>query len=130
MGTRFDMAAIVAVLAVVGCAPQGGEVTVSGPEAEAGPEAVDELECFDADYPIEPTFASPEEALEHALETQTEFVTPPGDTSEYERIERAEGWVDFELRASEEMHHTWGVSRDDDGQWGVTSLGGCVPAPS
>jgi len=86
------------------------------------------LECFDADYPIEPTFDTPEEALEHALEVDAVGVPVPEGVDDYEPVERSEGWIDFEFRESEDLYFIWGVIQDEDGRWGMASLGGCHPA--
>jgi len=86
------------------------------------------LECFDADYPIEPTFDTPEAALEHALEVDAADVPVPESVDDYEPVERSEGWIDFEFRESDELYFIWGVIQDEDGRWGMASLGGCHPA--
>jgi hypothetical protein len=57
--------------------------------------AVGLLECFDADYPIEPMFDTPEAALEHALEVDVADVPVPRDLVAYERTERSDGWIEF-----------------------------------
>ena len=86
------------------------------------------LECFDVDYPIEPTFDTPEEALEHALEVDAGNVPVPESVDDYQPVERSEGWIDFEFRESEDLYFIWGVIQDEDGRWGMASLGGCYPA--
>ncbi len=85
-----------------------------------------ELDCFDADYPLEPTFATPEEALADAVANQSQEVEPPDELADYRRVDRGETVVDFEYRASEDDFHTWTIIRDD-GRWGTVSLGGCSP---
>jgi|GEM_PF-5899981 len=86
------------------------------------------LECFDADYPIEPTFDTPEAALEHALEVDAADFPVPESATDYKAVERSDGWIDFEFRESDELYFTWGVIQDEDGRWGMASLGGCQPA--
>jgi hypothetical protein len=89
--------------------------------------AVELLECFDADYPIEPMFDTPEAALEHALEVDVADVPVPRDLVAYERTERSDGWIEFAFRESADRYVTWGVVRYEEGRWGMVSLGGCVP---
>lgn len=91
--------------------------------------AVELLECFDPDYPIEPTFDTPGAALEHALEVDVADVPVPRELVAYERIEieRSDGWIEFAFRESADRYITWGVVRDEEGRWGMVSLGGCVP---
>ena len=86
------------------------------------------LECVDADYPIEPTFDTPEEALEHALDVDAAEVPVPESVDDYDPVERPDGWIDFEFRESEDLYFIWGVIQDEDGRWGMASLGGCYPA--
>lgn len=103
--------------------------TVSGetlPVVDAGVGEL--LECFDADYPIEPTFDTPEAALEHALRVDAAGVPVPESVDDYEPVERSDGWIDFEFRESEDLYFIWGVIQDEDGRWGMASLGGCYPA--
>lgn len=103
--------------------------TVSGealPVTDVGGDGL--LECFDADYPIEPTFDTPEEALEHALEVDAADVSVPESVDDYEPVERSDEWIDFEFRESEGLYFIWGVIQDEDGRWGMASLGGCHPA--
>lgn len=88
------------------------------------------LGCFDADYPIEPTFDTPEAALEHALEVDATGVPVPESVDDYEPVERSDGWIDFEFHESDDHYFTWGVIQDEDGRWGMSSLGGCHPANS
>lgn len=103
--------------------------TVSGetlPVADAGGSVV--LDCFDADYPIEPTFDTPEAALEHALQVDAVGVPVPEGVDDYEAVERSDEWIDFEFRESDDLYFTWGVIQAEDGSWGMASLGGCYPA--
>ena len=86
------------------------------------------LDCFDADYPIEPTFDTPEAALEHALEVDAAGIPMPESVDDYEPVERSDGWIDFEFHESEELYFTWGVIQGENGRWGMASLGGCHPA--
>jgi hypothetical protein len=86
-----------------------------------------ELDCFDADYPLEPTFATPEEALADAVARKSQEVEPPDDLADYRRVDRGETVVDFEYRTSDDDFHTWGMLREDE-RWGMVSLGGCIPA--
>jgi hypothetical protein len=85
-----------------------------------------ELDCFDADYPLEPTFATPEEALAEAVANQSQEVVPPDELADYRRVDRGETVVGFAYRASDDDFHTWTIIRDDE-LWGVVSLGGCRP---
>ncbi len=85
-----------------------------------------EFDCFDADFPLEPTFPTPEAALADAVANQSQEVEPPDDMAEYRRVERGQTVVDFEYRVSDESFHTWGMIRDDE-LWGMVSLGGCSP---
>jgi hypothetical protein len=101
---------------------------VSGSSLPIGPELVVELTCFDADYPTEPTFASPDEAFVDALDAEAEPIDAPGDPASYERNDVDDGWVEYEVRPNEDQHLTWGVTQDERGDWGMTSLGGCWPA--
>lgn len=103
--------------------------TVSGealPVTDVGGDGL--LGCFDADYPIEPTFDTPEEALEHALEVDAADVPVPTDVDDYEPVERSDEWIHFEFREGEDLYFIWGVIQDQDGRWGMASLGGCHPA--
>jgi hypothetical protein len=113
-------------------APLGDRALVDNVSGEALPVtdvgASGVLECLDADYPIDPTFETPEEALEHALEVDAGNVPVPESVDDYEPVERSDGWIDFEFRESEDLHFTWGVIQDEDGRWGMASLGGCSPA--
>lgn len=84
-------------------------------------------ECFDADYPIDPTFETPEDALADALETGAADVPVPEDVEAYDRVDVDDGWVEFAFVEGDEHELTWGVTQDPDGGWGMTSLGGCVP---
>lgn len=135
---------IATALVTVGCAAPAGptgeadgangpegptgqsEAPAGEPDDAAGATDASQAECFDADYPIEPTFETPEEALAHALEAGTAEVDLPDDPGAYERVDRADDVVEFEF-GDDAAGHTWGVIRDDDGQWGVASLGGCHP---
>lgn len=85
-----------------------------------------EIDCFDADHPLEPTFATPEEALAEAVANRSQEIEPPDDLADYRRIDRGETVVDFEYRANDDEFHTWGMIRDDE-RWGMMSLGGCTP---
>lgn len=103
--------------------------TVSGQTLPVADARVDELlECFDADYPIEPTFDTPEAALEHALGVDAADVPVPESVDDYDQLERSDGWIEYEFRESEDLYFIWGVVQDEDGRWGMTSLGGCFPA--
>jgi hypothetical protein len=86
------------------------------------------VECIEADYTLEPTFDSPENAVADALETEASLGPLPGSLDQYERIERADGWVDFELRESDDSFVVWSTTQDEDGQWGVVSVSACLPA--
>ncbi len=88
-----------------------------------------ELDCFDADFPLEPTFATPEAALAEAVAHQSQEVEPPDDPADYRRVDRGETVIDFEYRVNDDDVHTWGIIRDD-GRWGMVSLGGCIPTGS
>jgi len=55
-------------------------------------------------------------------------VPVPESVDDYEPVERSEGWIDFEFRESDELYFIWGVIQDEDGRWGMASLGGCHPA--
>ena len=79
-----------------------------------------ELDCFDADYPLEPTFATPEAALADAVANQSQEVEPPDDLADYRRVDHGQSVVDFEFRLSDDDFHTWGIIRDD-GRWGLWS---------
>lgn len=127
MRARLGGGVVAVVLVLAGCGPEGTESAESGADGQAAPGAGEQVECFDADYPGDPAFDTPEEALEHATENELDAVAVPDDLDEYERVERADGWLEFEFRAGEEIYHIWGITRDD-GQWAMTSLGGCVPA--
>jgi hypothetical protein len=83
------------------------------------------LECSDIDYPLEPTFTTPEEALAAALREQPPSSPVPDRVEDYVRDDR-EGQVFFEYIVEDhDVLYNWGVARDDDGRWGVVSLGGC-----
>ena len=110
-------------------APLNGRDLVDTVSGEALPVADGVLlECFDADYPTEPTFDTPEAALEHALEVDAADVPVPESVEDYQPVERSDGWIDFEFRESDELYFIWGVIQDEDGRWGMASLGGCYPA--
>lgn len=87
-----------------------------------------ELDCFDANFPLEPTFATPEEALAEAVAHQSQEVEPPDDPADYRlptrrpRRDRRRLRVPGERRRRSHM----GIIRDD-GRWGMVSLGGCIP---
>lgn len=119
-GRIAGLAALIALALGVGaCESQRGVADEEG-----------ELPCplmAEADYPLEPTFGTPEEALEHALETEPPLVTGPGDADEYHKVDQGEGWIDFEFRDGDEAHHVWELRRDDDGRWGMVARGGCFP---
>jgi hypothetical protein len=83
------------------------------------------LECADLGFPLEPTFHTPEEALADVLGGQLPSGVVPDRVEDYVREDR-EGQVFFDHIVDD--HHvlyTWGVAQDDDGRWGVVSLGGC-----
>jgi hypothetical protein len=83
------------------------------------------LECSDLDYPLEPTFATPEEALADALRAQPSSSPVPDRVEDYVRDDR-EGQVYFEYIVEDhDVLYNWGIAQDDDGRWGVVSLGGC-----
>ena len=83
------------------------------------------LECADIPYPLHPTFDTPEEALADVLRAQPSVGTVPDRVEDYVRHDR-EGQVFFEhLGEGDEVLYNWGVAQDDDGRWGVVSLGGC-----
>jgi hypothetical protein len=83
------------------------------------------LECSDLDYPLEPTFATPEEALADALREQRSPSPVPDRVEDYVRDDR-EGQVYFEYIVEDhDVLYNWGLAQDDDGRWGVVSLGGC-----
>jgi hypothetical protein len=83
------------------------------------------LECADLDYPGEPTFATPEEALADVLGGQLPSGAVPDRVEHYVRHDR-EGQAFFEhIVDDHDVLYTWGVAQGDDGRWGVVSLGGC-----
>jgi hypothetical protein len=83
------------------------------------------LECSDLDYRSEPTFATPEEALADVLRGQLPSEAVPDRVEDYVRHDR-EGRVYFEHIVEEHVVlYAWGVAQDDDGRWGVVTLGGC-----
>jgi hypothetical protein len=83
------------------------------------------FECSDLDYPGEPTFATPEEALADVLRGPLPPDGVPDRLDDYVRDER-EGRVYFEhIVDDHDVLYTWGVAQADDGRWGVVSLGGC-----
>ncbi len=90
------------------------------------------LECLDADYPIEPTFDTAEAALEHALAEDVDddagIAPAPTSVDDYEAVERADGSMEFRYDDDGDRSFVWGVIQDEDGRWGVVSLGGCFPA--
>jgi hypothetical protein len=100
---------------------------VSGSSLDVARQALVQLECFDADYPNDPTFDTPEEAFRDGLDSEATEVDAPADTGAYERRDRGLGSVEFEVRESGEQYLIWGITRDADGGWGMTSLGGCWP---
>jgi hypothetical protein len=85
------------------------------------------LECFDADYPNDPTFVTPEEAFIDGLDSEATEIDAPADPGAYARRDRGMGSVEFEVREGEEQYLIWGITQDADGGWGMTSLGGCWP---
>lgn len=85
-----------------------------------------ELDCFDADFPLEPTFPTPEAALADAVANQSREVELPGDLADDRRVDRGETVVDFAHRVGDDDFHTWTIIRDDE-RWGMVSLGGCSP---
>lgn len=85
------------------------------------------VECFEADYELEPTFDSPEDAVADALVTEASLGEMPGALDDYERIEPSSGRVDFAFRESDDDYVTWSTRQDDDGQWGVASVSACRP---
>ena len=96
---------------------------------DAPPEAA-LVECFEADYALEPTFESPEDAVADALETEASLGPLPATLDDYERNERSEGQVDFEFRESDDDYVIWSTTQDDDGQWGVVAVSACRPEGS
>ena len=116
-------------LAGAACGPVSGSddtsATSGGPQDEGGDEV---LECFEADQPIEPTFDTPEAALEHALEVDTADVPVPDDVEDYDAVERSDGSTEYAFREGEDHYATWVVAQDEDGRFGVISLSGCSPA--
>ncbi len=101
--------------------------TVSGDTLRLVGDPAGTVECFDADYPTEPTFETPEDALADALETGAADVPVPEDLDAYDRLDIDDGWVEFAFVGGEDHELTWGVTQDQDDRWGMTSLGGCVP---
>jgi hypothetical protein len=83
------------------------------------------LACSDLDYRLEPTFATPEEALADVLRGQLPSEAVPDRVEDYVRDDR-EGRVYFSYIVDDhDVLYTWGVAQDDDGRWGVVTLGGC-----
>jgi hypothetical protein len=83
------------------------------------------LACSDIEYPLAPTFETPEEALADALREQPSSSPVPDRVDAYVRDDR-QGQVFFEHIV--DVHHVlfnWGLAQDVDGRWGVVSLGGC-----
>ena len=101
-----------------------------GPSEPDAPSNDAQAACFEADYALEPTFDSPEDAVADALVTEASLGPLPGGVDEYERIERADGWVDFEFRESDDNFVVWSTTQDDDGQWGMVSVSACLPGVS
>jgi hypothetical protein len=79
-----------------------------------------------ADYTVEPTFATPEEAVQDANESHPE-IDAPSDLTEYIVIERADWWIDFEYVVDDELQHRWEIIRAEDGTWGMAALDYCGP---
>lgn len=128
MRKSLELSAVTfAVALVLPACGMGGEVAGSD-ERLPCPQTVD------ADYGGEPTFDTPEQAVEHALEREPMDVVGSKGVEEYHRVERGDDFVDFEYRgdvdspASDEgVHHTWTMARDNQGQWARASFSGCVP---
>jgi hypothetical protein len=67
----------------------------------------------------------PEEALADALREQPSSGSVPDRVEDHVRDDR-EVQVFFEYVVGDhDVLYTWGVAQDDDGRWGVVSLGGC-----
>lgn len=113
---RMSALALIAALAM-GCSPGSAHGSVA------------RLPCPTqgvADYPGEPGFESPREALTWALATQKPLVTGPGDEDDYTEVPRSGEWIDFEYQVGGEVHHTWEVILQD-GQWAIGARSGCQP---
>ena len=100
---------------------------VSEPEGSDGSALT---ECFEAEYAIEPTFDTAEDAVADALETEASLAAVPGSLDDYERVERSEDAVDLEFRESDDNYVAWSTAQDEDGRWGVVGASGCIPAGS
>jgi hypothetical protein len=100
---------------------------VSGSSLDVARPALVRLECFDADYPNDPTFDTPEEAFSDGLDSEAGKIGAPDDPGAYARRDRGVSSVEFELREGDEQYLIWGVTQDSDGAWGMTSSGGCWP---
>ncbi len=97
---------------------------VSGP-AFAVVDQTEVLECSDIDYPLAPTFDTPEEALADMLREQPPVGTVPDRVEDYVRHDR-EGQVFFEHVVDDhDVLYNRGVAQHHAGRWGVVSLGGC-----
>lgn len=114
------LGALLVIVVVGGCGP-------SEPDAPSNDALA---ECFEADYALEPTFDSPENAVADALETEASLGLLPGSVDDHERIQRTDGWVDFELRESDDNFVVWSTTQDEDGQWGMVSVSACRPDSS
>lgn len=121
---RITIAGIGAVLLVAVAAGCGPDAT-DGP-SEAPPEA-GLVECFLADYALEPTFERPEDAVADALETDASLGPMPSSPDAYERVERSDGDIEFVFRDGDDHYAVWSTTQDEDGRWGVVSLSACVP---
>jgi hypothetical protein len=86
------------------------------------------LECLEADHAWEPSYPTPEEALEAELRERTPSASVPDDVEAYVRSQRGQDTVAFELVVDEHTESTWLVQQDGDGRWGVVSLSACEPA--
>lgn len=100
---------------------------VSGSSLDVARQALVQLECFDADYPNDPTFDTPEEAFRDGLDSEAAKIDAPADPGAYARRDRGVSSVEFELRKGEDQYLIWGITQDADGRWGLTSFGGCWP---
>lgn len=124
---RVGVVGLVGPMMLAACGPQAGPEAAPGGRGTQG-ESSDDLECVDADYVLEPTFATPEAALKPVLEREVGELALPDSIGVYECVVRSEESVEFEFRQSEERHHTWEAIRSGDGRWVVASFSGCFPA--
>lgn len=62
-----------------------------------------------------------------ALGTEASLDPPPGSVDQYERIERTDGRVGFEVRENDDNFVVWSTIQDDDGQWGMVAVSACLP---